>query len=53
MSTSKTIGTIFATIAVGAIAFLFSAPKKVTKKKETKDLSATEKKNYDRDNLFV
>jgi len=51
MSRTKTIGTIFASLLVGAIAILFTSPKKVQKRKDVKiTKSADEGTNND---LFI
>ncbi|MEQ9467610.1 MAG: hypothetical protein RLN88_09370 [Ekhidna sp.] len=51
MSRSRTIGTIFASIALGALTFFLSSPKKTTKKKEQQ----TSQDDYsgDKEDLFI
>lgn len=51
MSRSKTIGTIFASIALGALTFFLSTPKKVVKKKEQQ--TAQDDHNSDKEDLFI
>ncbi len=51
MSRTKTIGTIFASLAIGAIAFLFTTPKKVQKRKEVKITKSQEVSNQE--DLFI
>ncbi len=52
MSRTKTIGTIFASLAVGAVAFLVSTPKKNTKNKTAKVEEPKEERTDDQ-NLFI
>ena len=51
MSRTKTIGTIFASIALGALTFFLSSPKKTVKKKEPQ----TSQDDYtsDKEDLFI
>lgn len=51
MSRSRTIGTIFASIALGALTFFLSTPKKTAKKKEQQ----TSQDDYsgDKEDLFI
>lgn len=51
MSRSRTIGTIFATIALGALTFFLSSPKKATKKKEQP--TAQDDHSNDKEDLFI
>ncbi|MEP0984066.1 hypothetical protein [Ekhidna sp.] len=51
MSRSKTIGTIFASIALGALTFFLSTPKKVVKKKEQQ--TAQDDPSSDKEDLFI
>ena len=52
MSRTKTIGTIFASLAVGAIAFFFTTPKKIQKRKEVKVADSKEEVTSNED-LFI
>ncbi len=51
MSRTKTIGTIFASLVLGALAFLFVSPKKVQKRKDVK--VAQEKEVDSNKDLFI
>lgn len=53
MSRTKTLGTIFASIAIGAITFFVTAPKKVVKKRESEVSEAQEENPTDQDSLFI
>ena len=51
MSRTRTIGTIFASVALGALTFFLAAPKKVVKKKEQQ--TSQDDSNSDKDELFI
>ena len=51
MSRSRTIGTIFASLALGALTFFLSSPNKVTKKKEQQ--TSQDDNNSDKEDLFI
>lgn len=52
MSRSRTIGTIFASIALGALTFfLTTTPKKVVKKKEQQ--TSQDDRNSEKEDLFI
>ena len=51
MSRTKTIGTIFASIALGALTFFLSSPKKVIKKKENQ--TSLDDSTVDKEDLFI
>ena len=51
MSRSRTIGTIFASIALGVLTFFLSSPKKVVKKRE-QHISQGDKQS-DKEDLFI
>lgn len=51
MSRSRTIGTIFASIALGALTFFLSSPKKTVKKKEPQ--TSQDDRNSDKEDLFI
>lgn len=53
MSISKTIGTLIATVLVGSLTFLFSAPKKALKNKLKTTKTSTQKAIEEKDNLFI
>ena len=52
MLRAKTIGTIFASLALGVAAFLVSSPKKTTKNKITK-VAESREENVEDQNLFI
>jgi len=52
MSRTRTIGTIFASLAIGAVAFLVSTPKKSTKKSTAK-VAEPKEERVDDQNLFI
>ncbi|MEQ8905918.1 hypothetical protein [Ekhidna sp.] len=51
MSRSRTIGTIFASVALGALTFFLTAPKKVVKKKDQQ--TSQDDSNSDKEDLFI
>jgi len=51
MSRSRTIGTIFATIALGALTFFLSLPTNATKKKEQQTSQGNQ--SSDKEDLFI
>ncbi len=51
MSRSRTIGTIFASIALGVLTFFLSSPKKVIKKKEQQ--TSLGDSTSDKEDLFI
>ena len=53
MSRSRTIGTIFASIALGALTFFLTAPKKVVKKKEQQTSQDDYNSDNDKEDLFI
>lgn len=53
MSRSRTIGTIFASLAIGALAFFVTSPKKVHKKKESSVSESQEENAKDQEDLFI
>ena len=54
MSRYKTIGTIFASLAIGALSFVLASPKKVQKKREATAAETKEENSYGVDNeLFI
>ncbi|MEM6643668.1 MAG: hypothetical protein AAF616_11870 [Bacteroidota bacterium] len=52
MSLSKTIGTIIASVAIGTLAFLFTTPKKVNKRKDVKP-TISQDEVVNQDDLFI
>lgn len=51
MSRTRTIGTIIASVALGALTFFLSTPKKVVKKKEQQ--TSQDESKTEQDNLFI
>lgn len=51
MSRTKTIGTIFASVALGALTFFLSAPKKIIKKKEAQ--TSQDDTKSEKEDLFI
>ncbi|MEP1035038.1 hypothetical protein [Ekhidna sp.] len=51
MSRSRTIGTIFASIALGALTFFLTTPKKVERKKEPQ--TSQDDNKSDQEDLFI
>ena len=51
MSRSRTIGTIFASVAIGALTFFLSTPKKVVKSKEQQ--TSQDDNKSEQEDLFI
>ncbi|MEO9871720.1 hypothetical protein [Ekhidna sp.] len=51
MSRTRTIGTIFASVALGALTFFLSVPKKIIKKKEQQTSQGDSAS--DKEDLFI